>query len=133
MVTFTGSSAVGKLIIQYAGRSNMKVVGAECGGQSPQIVFDDGVDVDVVADGIAQNICLNQGQVCSFGSRLLVQDSLQESLVQRIIARLGNIRAGDPQLRETTFGPLVSEVQLSKVLAHIEAGSAAGADLICGG
>jgi acyl-CoA reductase-like NAD-dependent aldehyde dehydrogenase len=133
MVTFTGSSAVGKLIVQYAGKSNMKVVGAECGGKSPQIVFDDGVDIEGVADSVARTICLNQGQICSVGSRLLVQESLEERLVQRIIARLGDIRVGDPQLMDTTYGPLVSEAQLRKVLAHIEGGATAGADMVYGG
>lgn len=133
MVTFTGSSAVGKLIVQYAGRSNMKVVSAECGGKSPHIVFDDGVDIEAIADSVARSICLNQGQVCSVGSRLLVQDSLEERLIQRILTRFGDIRVGDPQLKRTTFGPLVSEEQMRRVLAHIEAGSAAGADLVYGG
>src|SRR6185437_14609109 len=116
MVTFTGSSAIGKLIVQYAGRSNMKVVGAECGGKSPHIVFDDGIDIEAVADNIARNICINQGQVCSVGSRLLVQDSLEEPLVQSITAKLEDIRVGDPQLKTTTYGPLVSESQLRKVM-----------------
>lgn len=133
MITFTGSSAVGKLIMQYAGRSNMKSVGAECGGKSPQIVFDDGVDIESTADSIARTLCLNQGQVCSVGSRLLVQDTLEECLVQKIIARLEDIRVGDPQLKETTYGPLVSEAQMTKVLAYIEGGDAAGADLVYGG
>lgn len=133
MVTFTGSSAVGKLIVQYAGQSNMKVVGAECGGKSPQIVFNDGVDLECVADSVARTICLNQGQICSVGSRLLVQESLEEQLVQRIITRIGDIRVGDPQLKDTTYGPLVSEAQLKKVLTHIESGSAAGADMVYGG
>jgi acyl-CoA reductase-like NAD-dependent aldehyde dehydrogenase len=133
MVTFTGSSAVGKLIVQYAGESNMKAVGAECGGKSPQIVFDDGVNLEIVADNIARTICLNQGQVCSVGSRLLVQDSLEERLVQKIIERLAHIRPGNPQLRDTTYGPLVSEAQMNKVLAHMEAGVAAGADMVYGG
>jgi acyl-CoA reductase-like NAD-dependent aldehyde dehydrogenase len=133
MVTFTGSTAVGKLIMQYAGTSNMKVVGTECGGKSPHIVFDDGVDIEAVANSIARTLCLNQGQVCSVGSRLLVQDSLEESVVQGIIARLADLRVGDPQLTETTYGPLASEAQLSKVLAYIGAGIATNADLVYGG
>jgi acyl-CoA reductase-like NAD-dependent aldehyde dehydrogenase len=133
MVTFTGSSAVGKLIMQYAGKSNMKVVGAECGGKSPHIVFDDGVDIEAVASSIARTLCLNQGQVCSVGSRLLVQDSLADSVVHKVIARLTDLRVGDPQLRETTYGPLASEAQLRKVTGYIDAGIGAGADLAYGG
>lgn len=133
MITFTGSTAVGRLMLQYAGASNMKVISLECGGKSPHIVFDDGIDVDVVADSIARSICLNQGQVCSVGSRVLVQNSLEERLVQKITSALGNIKVGDPQLKETTYGPLVSASQMGKVMAHIEAGAAAGADMVYGG
>jgi acyl-CoA reductase-like NAD-dependent aldehyde dehydrogenase len=133
MVTFTGSTAVGKLILQYAGRSNMKVVSAECGGKSPQIVFDDGLDLDMVAANVARMIALNQGQVCSVGSRLLVQDTIEDVLVPKIVSQLKLIVAGDPQLPSTTYGPLVSTAQLDKVLAYIAAGTVAGADLVHGG
>lgn len=133
MVTFTGSSAVGKLLLTYAGHSNMKVVSAECGGKSPHIVFDDGLDSDSVAQVIAGGLCLNQGQVCSVGSRLLVQDSLEEALVGRIVAHLNKIVVGDPQRVDTTYGPLASAVQLRKVISHVQSGAADGADLIYGG
>jgi 4-(gamma-glutamylamino)butanal dehydrogenase len=133
MVTFTGSSAVGKLMLQYAGQSNMKVVSAECGGKSPQIVFDDGVDLNAAADTIASMILLNQGQVCSVGSRLLVQDTIQEALVEKIISRLQGVVAGDPQLPSTTYGPVVSSVQLDKVMSYIAFGNTDGAELVSGG
>lgn len=133
MITFTGSSHVGKLMLQYAGKSNLKVVSAECGGKSPQIVFDDGVDLDSVADNVAALISLNQGQVCSVGSRLLVQDTLEEQLVQKVISRLEKVAAGNPQLPGTTYGPLVSKPQLNKVLSYIAAAGAEGADLVHGG
>lgn len=133
MVTFTGSSAVGKLMLQYSGRSNMKVVSAECGGKSPQIVFDDGVDLDRVADSVAAMILLNQGQVCSAGSRVLVQDTIEERLVEKLVSRFEKIASGDPQLPTTSYGPLVSNDQLKKVLAYIGTGSAEGAELIYGG
>jgi acyl-CoA reductase-like NAD-dependent aldehyde dehydrogenase len=133
MLTFTGSSAVGKLMLQYAGYSNMKVVSAECGGKSPQIVFDDGVDLDAVAANVASTIVLNQGQVCSIGSRLLVQNTIEEKIVEKVISHLEKVKAGDPQLPATTFGPLVSSAQLSKVLAYIETARTDGADLVHGG
>lgn len=133
MLTFTGSTAVGKLILQCAGASNMKVVSVECGGKSPHIVFDDGLDLDAVAGSVAGMMVLNQGQVCSVGSRLLVQDALQERLVQKIISQVEKIVTGDPQDSTTTYGPLVSRPQLDKVMSYIAAGSAAGADLVHGG
>ncbi|PJG47471.1 hypothetical protein CAF53_03850 [Sphingobium sp. LB126] len=133
MVTFTGSSDVGKLIMQYAGASNMKVVGAECGGKSPQIVFDDGIDPDVIAGYIARSIATNQGQVCSFGSRLLVQESLCDILVERISARLADIVAGDPQLSSTTYGPLVSSRQMQRVEKFLSQARTQGAEVVYGG
>jgi acyl-CoA reductase-like NAD-dependent aldehyde dehydrogenase len=133
MVTFTGSSAVGKLIVQYAGKSNMKVVSAECGGKSPHVVFDDGLDLDVVASHIAHGIVLNQGQVCSVGSRLLVERSAERPLVERIITHLAGVVAGDPQLPTTTYGPLASQGQMERVLSYISAGRAEAAELVHGG
>jgi acyl-CoA reductase-like NAD-dependent aldehyde dehydrogenase len=133
MLTFTGSSAVGKLMLQYAGRSNMKALTAECGGKSPHIVFDDGVNLDSVAEFIAGMIQFNQGQVCSVGSRLLVQDTIHEALVTRIVAQLEGGSVGDPQLESTTYGPLVSGTQVDRVLGYVSSAKKEGARLIHGG
>ena len=133
MVTFTGSTAVGKWIMRYAGRSNMKVVGAECGGKSPQIIFDDGIDIAPIARHVAATILFNQGQVCSFGSRILVQESLKEELVARIPPLLAELRAGDPQSPDTSYGPLVSKAQRDKVAGYIEKASATAGARAYGG
>ena len=133
MVSFTGSTAVGKLMLQYSGQSNMKEVATECGGKSPQIVFDDGLDLDVVADGIAAGILTNQGQVCSAGSRVLVQASLMEALTTKICARMEAIKIGDPMDAGTTYGPLVSSQHLNRVLGYISQAQQDGADLVYGG
>jgi acyl-CoA reductase-like NAD-dependent aldehyde dehydrogenase len=133
MVTFTGSSDVGKLMLHYAGVSNMKVISAECGGKSPQIVFDDGVDLDAAADAIASMITLNQGQICSVGSRVLVQKTIEERLVEKIVQRITRIVAGDPQQTATTYGPLVSKPQMAKVMAYITGAASQGARLAHGG
>lgn len=133
MVTFTGSTAVGKRIMQYAGASNMKVVGTECGGKSPQIIFDDGVDIDAVATQIARSILFNQGQVCSFGSRILVQDRIKDDLLDRIRPLLAGIRPGDPQSADTSYGPLVSKAQFDKVAGYIEAATVVPDRLAYGG
>ena len=133
MVTFTGSSAVGKLILQYAGRSNMKVVSSECGGKSPHVVFDDGLDLDLVASQIAHAIVVNQGQICSVGSRVLVERSIEKPLLERISSHLASVVAGDPQLPATTYGPLASHRQMERVLSYITAGTSDGAQLIRGG
>lgn len=133
MMTFTGSTAVGKLMLQYAGQSNMKLVNAECGGKSPHIVFSDFEDLDAVADNVAQQILVNQGQWCSTGSRLLVQKEVEQPLVKKISERFKNVVAGDPLDPSTTFGPLVNKRQLEKVLGYIATGKDSGAELVTGG
>jgi acyl-CoA reductase-like NAD-dependent aldehyde dehydrogenase len=133
MVAFTGSSSVGGLMLEYAGRSNLKAVLAECGGKSPQILFDDGVDVDAACDSIAGFLLANQGQICSVGSRLLVQRSIESRVTERITQRLRRIVVGDASNAETTFGPLASKTQCSRVIEYIENGPREGAQLVFGG
>jgi len=133
MVTFTGSSQVGKLMLQYSGQSNMKVVLVECGGKSPQIVFDDGVDPEHAGDSIARFLITNQGQICSVGSRLLVQRSIEPSMLDTITRRVKQIVMGDALDPKTTFGPIVSAKQCERVMGYIEAGSAEGGELAAGG
>src|SRR5690606_27189611 len=88
MIAFTGSTLVGKQMLQYAGQSNMKIVHAECGGKSPHIVFADYEDIDSVAENISQLILLNQGQLCVTGSRVLVQKEIEKELIEKIIENL---------------------------------------------
>ncbi|HEV8331158.1 MAG TPA: aldehyde dehydrogenase family protein [Steroidobacteraceae bacterium] len=133
MMTFTGSTAVGKRMLQYAGQSNMKVVMTECGGKSPQIVFADDVDLDAAAQRIAQSLLVNQGQVCSVGSRLLVQQDIEMPLLQRVTAQLGGIVMGNALDPRTTFGPLASAEQCARVMRHIDGARAQGAELVSGG
>jgi acyl-CoA reductase-like NAD-dependent aldehyde dehydrogenase len=133
MVTFTGSTEVGKRIVQYAGQSNMKVVVAECGGKSPQIVFADGIDLDAACATIAGALLSNQGQICSVGSRVLVQRSAEALLVEKLAARLKEIVMGDALDPSTTFGPLASAKQCARVMRYIQTGQRDGAQLICGG
>jgi acyl-CoA reductase-like NAD-dependent aldehyde dehydrogenase len=133
MLTFTGSTAIGKLMLQYAGQSNMKVVIAECGGKSPQIVFADGVDLDSAGNSIAQLLLTNQGQICSVGSRLLVQRSIETELLAKITARMSQIVMGDALDPRTTFGPLASAQQCARVMQYIETAQAEGAQLVTGG
>ncbi len=133
MVAFTGSSAVGRRILQAAGGSNMKTVNAECGGKSAHIVFADCHDLDVAAASIAELITLNQGQVCSVGSRVLVERSIQARLVDRIVDCLARIRVGDPQCPDTSYGPIASRGQLDRVTSFIETAARDGATLACGG
>jgi acyl-CoA reductase-like NAD-dependent aldehyde dehydrogenase len=133
MITFTGSSAVGKLLLQYAGQSNLKVVKAECGGKSPQIVFADGVDLDAACQAIARGLLINQGQICSVGSRLVVQRSIQKIVVQKIVERFTQVVMGHALNPLTTFGPIASEKQCARVMHYIDTARDDGADLVAGG
>jgi len=133
MLTFTGSTAVGKQMLQYAGQSNMKVVMTECGGKSPQIVFADGVDLDAASESIAGLLLTNQGQLCSTGSRLLVQRSSEAAMVENIAARFKQVVIGDAVDPKTTFGPLVSSKQCARVMHYIESADTDGAQLVTGG
>lgn len=133
MVTFTGSTAIGKQILQYSGQSNMKVVMAECGGKSPQIVFADGVDLDAAAGSVATLLLTNQGQICSVGSRLLVQRSVQDEVIEKIVRRCSGIVIGDAMAAQTTFGPMASAKQCARVMSYIEAAETEGAKRVLGG
>ena len=133
MLTFTGSTAVGKAMLQYAGQSNMKVVLAECGGKSPQVVFADGVDLDAASASVARMLVTNQGQICSVGSRLIVQRSIESEFVERIAAYLQHIVVGDARDPSTTFGPLASAKQYARVMQFIDSGQRVGAQLVSGG
>jgi acyl-CoA reductase-like NAD-dependent aldehyde dehydrogenase len=133
MVTFTGSTAVGKQMLHYSAQSNMKVVMTECGGKSPQIVFADSVDLDAACESIASALVTNQGQICSVGSRLLVQKSIATEVVERLVARVQRITIGDALDPNTTFGPLASAQQHARVLDYIAGARQERVELVAGG
>ena len=133
-VSFTGSTAVGKLIMQYAGQSNLKHVGLECGGKSPQIFLADLPDMEAAIESAYGGIYDNQGEVCSAGSRLLVERGIYEEFLERFEAESqGAYAPGDPLDPETSMGPLVTKADQERVLGMIEAGKAEGARLVFGG
>jgi gamma-glutamyl-gamma-aminobutyraldehyde dehydrogenase len=126
VVTFTGSTPVGKLFLEYAGRSNMKQVWLECGGKSANVVLDKNADLDAVADGVCLGIFTHAGQVCSANSRLVVHRSVKDELLAKVLERAGEIRPGDPLDPVTVMGPLVSERQADRVREYIEIGRGEG-------
>jgi 4-(gamma-glutamylamino)butanal dehydrogenase len=123
-IAFTGSTAVGKMFLSYAGASNMKQVWLECGGKSANLVFADAADLDTVADKAVFGIFGCSGQVCSANSRLLVEESIADDLMARIAERAAAIRVGDPLDPASTMGPVISERQLDRVLGYVDAGRA---------
>lgn len=122
VVTFTGSTQVGRLFLQYAGESSLKQVWLEAGGKSAVVVLDDVDDLDAVADGVVAGIFTNSGQVCSATSRLVVQRGVAEELTRRVVERTLTITVGDPLDPRSAMGPLVSERQARNVLALMDAG-----------
>lgn len=132
-VTFTGSTEIGKMFLRYSGESNMKRVSLECGGKSPNIVFDDAPDLDAAATAAAWGIFYNQGEVCNAGSRLLVQRGIKDEFIEKVLQVAKSIKVGDTLDPSTQMGPIVDESQLSRILDYIAVGTAEGARLRVGG
>jgi aldehyde dehydrogenase (NAD+) len=130
-VTFTGSPGVGRGILQGAA-SNFKRVTLELGGKSANIIFAD-ANLDRAARNAASGIFFNAGQVCSAGSRVLVERSVYDEVVDRLVARAQTIKVGSPEAPDTTMGPVVSAGQLKTVLKYIDIGTSEGASPVIGG
>jgi acyl-CoA reductase-like NAD-dependent aldehyde dehydrogenase len=130
-ITFTGSTAVGKKIVEYS-LGNMKRVTLELGGKSPSIVFAD-ADLDQVGLGAALAVFFNSGQICFAASRLFVQDSVYDQVVEAVAAAASQFKVGNGQNPETMMGPLVSGKQQERVLGYVASGLEQGATLVCGG
>lgn len=130
-VAFTGSTEVGKLIINAAA-GNLKKVTLELGGKSPNIVYDD-ADLETAIAGAADAIFFNQGQVCSAGSRLFVQQGIYDEVVAGVSEIASNMKVGDGFDSATQMGPLVSREQFDRVTGFLKAGLDAGAEASAGG
>ncbi|THA27608.1 aldehyde dehydrogenase family protein [Streptomyces sp. RKND-216] len=125
-VAFTGSTAVGKEIARTVAGTRKKLT-LELGGKGANIVFDD-APIDQTVEGVVNGIFFNQGQVCCAGSRLLVQESVADELLESLKRRLGTLRVGDPLDKNTDIGAINSAEQLARITALAEAGEAEGAD-----
>ncbi|GEK51657.1 aldehyde dehydrogenase [Vreelandella venusta] len=132
-LAFTGSTGVGKQLMQYAGQSNLKRVFLECGGKSPNIVFADCQHLDAVAQSAAEAIFHNQGEVCIAGSRLLVENSIRKDFVARVVKAAEHMQPGDPLDPASFMGAMVDEAQYQRVLEYIRQGESEGATLKLGG
>jgi len=130
-IAFTGSTAVGKLIMRNAA-DTLKKVSLELGGKSPNIVFDD-ADVDAAARGSFAAIFYNTGQCCTAGSRLLVHESVHDQLIEKLVDRAKKLAPADPLDAKARIGPLISQEQLDRVMGYVERGRSEGARLLTGG
>lgn len=130
-VAFTGSTEVGKLILQAAA-GNLKKVSLELGGKSPNIIFDD-ADMKTSIPGAANAIFFNHGQCCCAGSRLYVEQEIFDEVVEGVSERAKKIKLGHGFDADTDMGPLVSQEQLNRVCGFLEAGLSEGAEAVVGG
>lgn len=132
-VSFTGSTPTGKAYLRYAAESNMKRVTLECGGKSPQIVLADCGDLEPVVEGLAMGIFYNQGEVCNAGSRLVIDRSIRDEVVSRLLDKAKRFEPRDPLDPAGQMGAIVSSVQHSRILRYIETGEREGAKLVLDG
>jgi len=135
-VAFTGETGTGRLIMQYASE-NIIPVTLELGGKSPNIFFEDVMSADdaffdKALEGFAM-FALNQGEVCTCPSRVLIQESIYEKFIERAIARVKQIKQGNPLDNTTMIGAQSSKEQLDKILSYIDIGKNEGAEVLCGG
>ncbi|MFB9984064.1 aldehyde dehydrogenase [Mesorhizobium kowhaii] len=131
-LAFTGSTAVGKMFLQYSGQSNMKQVWLETGGKSPNLVFADCGNLDAAADMAAFGIFFNQGEVCSANSRLLLQRSIKDAFVEKLADRAAATQPGDPLDPASKMGAMVDARHAANVMRFVEAGKKT-ARLVAGG
>ncbi len=132
-VAFTGSGEVGKLVLQYSGQSNMKRVQLECGGKSPNIIFADCANLDLAAEASAYAIFGNQGEVCSAGSRLIVQKEIENDFIKKVSEISKNMQPSDPLNPNSFAGAIVNTEQLEKIDRYVNIGKKEGAYLEVGG
>ncbi|XP_072050599.1 aldehyde dehydrogenase 1A1-like [Amphiura filiformis] len=132
VVSFTGSTEVGRLIQAAAGRTNLKRVALEMGGKSPNVVFAD-CDLDYAVEMSHQAVFLHCGQVCIAGSRTFVQEEIYDDFVKKSVARAKKRTVGDPFNKTIEGGPQIDQDGLDKVIELIESGKKEGAKLECGG
>lgn len=132
MISFTGSTEVGRKIMTASASSNLKKLSLELGGKSPFIIFED-ADIEKAVDSACLTIFYNQGQTCTAGSRLFVQNSIKQSVINQVQEKVSKIVVGQPEREDVHLGAIVSDEQMNRVLDYIKLAEEEGAVLICGG
>ncbi len=131
MISFTGSTAVGKQIVA-ASQNNLKKVSLELGGKNPQIVFSD-ADLEAALDAVVFGAFFNMGECCNAGSRLLVQTAIADQFLERALEIARTVPVGDPLDEDTKVGAIINQDQYDKILHYVDAGQKEGAVLASGG
>ncbi len=132
-VSFTGSTEVGRLFLEYSARSNLKKIVLECGGKSPAVVLEDAENLDAVAQHVAFAVLWSMGENCTANGRLIVHRALKEDLLSRVLEQMRQWKTGDPLEPENSLGAIISREQFDKIMGYIEEGKRAGAKLLLGG
>ena len=133
MISFTGSTEVGKFFLGYSGESNMKHISLECGGKTPNIVFKDTASIDKAAQAAAQGVFFNSGQVCVAATRLLVQEDIHDEFIEKVKSIGSQMQPGDPLNPKTFMGSVVDKTQMERIQSYISVGKDEGAKLTLGG
>lgn len=131
-LTFTGSTEIGKQLMQYSGQSNLKRTFLELGGKSPNIVFADS-NLEKAAMMAAVAVFYNGGQTCTAGTRLIVENSVKAKFVEMVVEHTRNWMPGDPLDPTTSMGPMIDAAQLQTVADYVEIGKGEGASVMAGG
>ncbi|KAN0134742.1 Aldehyde dehydrogenase domain containing protein [Lactarius tabidus] len=131
-IAFTGSTLVGRKIMEASAQSNLKNVTLELGGKSPNIVFDD-ADLDLAINWSIHGIFWNHGQACCAGSRIFVQEGIYDEFVERFTAKTKKLKLGDPFASDSYQGPQVSQIQYDRIMDYINSGKKEGATVHLGG
>ncbi len=131
-LTFTGSTEIGKQLMQYSGQSNLKRTFLELGGKSPNIVFAD-ANLEKAANMAALAVFYNGGQTCTAGTRLIVEESIRETFVEMVVEKSRDWSPGDPLDPSTAMGPMIDAGQMQTVASYVEIGRSEGASLLFGG
>jgi phenylacetaldehyde dehydrogenase len=132
MVAFTGSTTIGKLIAESAAKSNLKKVSLELGGNRPVVICAD-ADLDAAAQGAVEGLMVNAGQMCFAGSRLLIESSVYDGVVERVAEIVSTMKVGPGWDAATDLGPLISDRQRQRVLGYVKSACDANAQLVTGG
>lgn len=134
VISFTGSTEIGRQFLRYSADSNLKKVVLECGGKSPQIVMADAAgDLDQIAENLANAAFWNMGQNCTCGSRILVQSSIKQDFVASLVKAAKTWVVGEPTDQATRLGPLIEASALTRVLGAIDQAKKDGATIVSGG
>ena len=131
-VSFTGSIRTARALLKASAESNLKRLSLELGGKSPNIIFAD-ADLDAAEVAAFKAIFNNKGEICSAGSRLLVDERVHDELVQRLVRRASNMKVGNPLDPATDMGSQISASQMERILSYVQSGIGEGAELRCGG